>query len=298
MRRGLIVLALTLLTVSLSTPVPAEEATGPWYVLRLTAGSSGASRVSVPIGGTIRADGQNVLLLGIGFGSKSLGGVVDVSTLGGGPHKITTTSDLGGYVIDLRPAGGDTDVWFASGQGFFQLAPREQAGVIVFATAGSFDASPIGEPQVESGSVTADVSSGTGSRPLLAARPEDGGVGVGIDSLAIGNIEHREDVADGIVGGFVLHDFCRVCRGTWHEPGGFGYGWRSIGTGGDSDASGYLLFAGPPGRWAWDWTGAGQNDDCLYEAPVPAYGAYAPVGDLWKVFGRGVWNASTASACV
>jgi len=97
----------------------------------------------------------------------------------------------------------------------------------------------------------------------------------------------------GIVGAIYAEGCAAVCSGSWQEGDGIGHGWTNYAAGPVAVLwTGDRMFSGPPGKWAWYWTGVMSTggNDVVFRAGDAAdgsalVGAYAPIGDDWALFG-------------
>lgn len=250
------VLALAFLA-SGAVPSKAAAPSGDWFVLTVTAGPAGAQDWEASFGVAGKRTGQPIVHGSAIAGSERTEGKV---TAGLGSDLILGAS---AGPLQLReqalPVEGDAFGLKVTASGS-RLAPGETAHVLSFASGTSATADQI-VARAKSGSVIADMTSGTGSGALLLLEG-DAGAAVEIAATGAGFAQSYSVDSPGLVGGFVS---CMVCSPAWDAPDG-----RSGGSG---------VFSGPSGRWSLTWSGV--VDPQTGRATV---GGYAPIGSQWRHF--------------
>lgn len=276
---------LAALTLSLGPIVsPAAEGTD-WVLVRIVAGSAGASGIETGIAATGTADGREAALVGIGFADR-WATAVDVIPVGAGPVRLTTTAAAGGVDVVVHEGSGPRAVSISAGLAYDDhLEPSASLALLVFTPGMTLEDIRIDAPAASSGSVSASLLQGTGSRAIAAADPADEGLGAGAGpgAAAFGEI-HEETTSAGVVGGFVSLGFCVVCSATWAGPDGDQGSYLLVDGVAAASSEGGSTFAGPAGSWRFTWSGIAVNRAVAHTGRFPAYAAYAPVGDAWTLF--------------
>jgi hypothetical protein len=256
--------------------VPARADVIDWVTLKVTAGSSGGD-VNMRIDGRARTSGGHAAYTGAGFGFDA-GGIVLVGNAGANPLRIQTTKGAGSLSIEIQPSNGGNEFTFSVLiLGALHLDPGETVEELFFIANGEIiqqstqvGLMPAGATQV--------ATTGSGSRALPIADPQNGGIAVAVGEIVVGAAAHSEQTTSGIAGGIAWQ--CTICSGDWHAPDGRSGDWNGDFLG----AQGDLTFAGPAGHWAWTWSGESHAQSIATLAGEPMFGAYAPIGDDWVFF--------------
>lgn len=238
-----------------------------------------------------RMTGEGPLVVGYGHASEGLGyGSHGSAAEGSGTVYV---SRIGGDGLSLRLGRLGLDVRLVPGTDRFTITEHIYGGdgttAVLFFVANAVIAklAPT-SPETNGFGPDTKITTGTGSRALAVS---DAGVG----PVGAGRAEGAIHMPRGIVGGYDWN--CVACSGRWVAPGGRGDGFSAAQLYGNQvflfavSTSG-TTFAGPPGRWALDWTGATDNDpyNAVRYGPQhvlssPVYAAYAPIGRAWRLFG-------------
>jgi len=241
-------------------------------------GSGGGGSLTITVSG--HSTGTGPVLIGSGTGSGGGSPVLSVHDVANGGVRLRTTTDLGGLDVEITPAA---DGSFGFGSGVF--GPGPSFSELFFVTNAVID-----RYSVRGSGGTPVVSVGSGSRAIQMAGPEASGIAVDTSAAAIGAATFNAVTSKGIAGGLVLGG-CIRCTVDWSGPAG-----RSGSVTQTSPPSvplpvpdpvpareaieGDTSFVGPAGVWSWSWTGLSVRPQ-----PSPTLvGAYAPIGDLWRIF--------------
>ncbi|MFN2613420.1 MAG: hypothetical protein ABR552_01200 [Actinomycetota bacterium] len=282
--RARLLLLVVLSSLMVAGPVARADAPPDWALLTITAGASEAHVCAKWIVTQIPSPDGSAPVFGWGFGHTGFGTEILVRTDGYGPTSISTTKSLGGVSFQVTTEGdpGSHIDQFVLVCG--NLAPGERAAGVVFGTGLTIGVAPQPVFEFGDGTFTYDVETGTGSRAVLIAQPDDDGVGASVGSAAFGSSTPRQTADVGIVGAIDTYRTCLgMCRMGWASPDGDMRALSVVSTPAySSRVDG--TFAGPAGEWSWWWTGATPGYDA-HGAPVLA--AYAPIGDEWTLFRPG-----------
>lgn len=235
-----------------------------WFIVILTAGPDGARGVEATFSTNGRTTGEP-MVSGIAIGDGESGGGGVSSSFG--PGLRVGSAGAAQARADILPPGGagtyGSNSWISSDL----MEPGEQVAFLVFTSGTLSRPSPI-VTKSESGSVSAEMVSGTGSKAILLLDTADGvAAELAVAGVAV-DASYSVD-SPGLFGGFTG---CVTCLGEWASPDGrHGDNQTSLGA-----------FAGPAGRWTLDWNGA--THPAIGWATV---GGYAPIGDHWKYFNIG-----------
>jgi hypothetical protein len=280
-------LAATALAGAILAPHAPEAAPKPnWFLGSIKAVS--AAKVHVRFVFAQHRVGQGPMVGGLG---ESLTGpgttpndsyvwVANIGHDGSERYDVTTSRPLGGHRIPLPAQSGAAFSsplfldWVAPAGSFdydLRLARGQTYALLLFWANGVFDGVSI-NVRTLSGKTQVVARTGSGATAMLVADPGSDGYAAGAEALAAGMRTVRANVGRGLVG--AIDDDCRACAGSWSGPGRSGE-FKMI----DGLILGRYNFAGPAGAWSWEWTGA-----LGWEAGQKIIGAWAPVGDGWRLF--------------
>jgi hypothetical protein len=243
-------------------------------------GGPGGDSASISVDISGHATGAGPVLVGAGAGFGDGPSFLSVDDFANGGERLRSTSDLGGLDVEITP----------SSDGSFRISSSVGGSASSFVDLLFVTNAIIDSYTVKGSHGTPIFETGAGSRVIEMAGPEASGFAVDAGVAALGASTFEATTSKGIVGGVVFGG-CVRCTVTWTDPNGrSGSGTQTstpfvplplpvpVPAGGTFD--GDSDFAGPAGAWSWSWTGANVRTE-----PSPTVvGAYAPVGDLWKVF--------------
>jgi hypothetical protein len=286
--RGGKALGVLLFLLFLSSLGPARAgAKTDWILVKALVGPRVGDTLVMKVSGTVKPTGKGPLVFGQAYAGPH-GGFVDLFSVGGDGLHVRSTRDAGSLDVEILPGEAGSFRF----QGRFQtdtVDPGERIAWLTF-----FTNSVVEKVKVKHGLLEGDAafaeSMGNGSKAIPVAGPQVEGAAVAAGPVAAGTASASATVGRGLVGAF--DPLCQTCRGSWRAPGGRSGDWSftyvSAVVIGFADAEGGISFAGPAGKWAWDWTGVRPPLDpffvLFFEAGTPVMVAYAPIGDDWKLF--------------
>jgi hypothetical protein len=158
------------------------------------------------------------------------------------------------------------------------LAPCERVAVLLFSPGADLRHNSV-TAAVTKGSVSVRTTAGSGSLVMAVADRADEGIAFSVGSLGAGRSEWDAKFSSGVVGG--TSAMCSACVGSWTAPDARTGSWQQLGDsiGGDD------VFAGPAGKWAFEWSGATAPGPGLPTSD-PQVVAVVPVGASWTLFDR------------
>ena len=240
--------------------------------------------LDIAISGRDTGDHSTVLGSAAAFDGRGFSDVFDSDN--GGFH-VQTTKDLGSVDLQLTNKRTSGFVFITGASAFGSVHTLTMLAFIANGTIDSF--------HVDASGGTPQVFTGSGSRAIGAADPESSGVAVDASVAAAGASTLDVTSPLGLVGGPDLFE-CTHCSVSWKTP---------TGATGQVDQqtmpfiflpvpipvpplplpsldsiSGDDGFFGPAGAWSWSWTGVNVRPEMSQTIAA----AYAPVGDLWKLF--------------
>ena len=253
-----------MLLISLPVAARADHLNPPeadWFIVVVTAGESGATEVQT----TYRTNGRTTgdpMVFGLAMNDGEwTGGGVSGSI---GPGVRVGAAGAAQAQAEILPSGGSGGFGSTTSLWSDVMEPGQQIAVLFFATGTLSRPSPV-STKAASGSVSAEMITGTGSKAVTLL---DATEGVAADLAVVGAGVSASYVIDspGLFGAFTG---CYTCLGQWTSPDGR-RGDNRPGSGG---------FSGPAGQWTLAWHGA------TYPAVGwQMVGGYAPIGEYWKYF--------------
>lgn len=282
--------AIVCLLGAVAVPGPAAGTAKPdWLLVRATAGGKGAA-VFIEMHARGHTTPRGPFVFGQGFASRS-GSFVGVRNFGRDGVSATSTSEAGGQAVRLAPAEANNFRIDAEDIRWL-LRPGETLAILWFVGNGAMDRVSV-RHELGLGLADFDVRTGSGSTAMSVAGPASDGVAAAAGPLGAGSSRYAAASRRGLVGAFEFS--CEgSCTGAWRGPGGREGSWSWTGEGvltGLGEQQGQISFAGPAGRWSWDWTGVAVSPVFFpyFESPrtgSPVIGAWAPIGDGWRLFDR------------
>lgn len=254
--------------MSVATPTPPAD----WFLLTVTGGPKGAFDVQTVLVANGSLDAPGPFVLGMGLATRS-GSSLFATQSQTGEMAVTTTRALGGQNVTVQPSPrGGLGLTAAGAIG--NLAPGESVSLL-YALSSTQLALRHAGAYAASGSASASVVSGRGTRALVLAEKAGDGAAATVASVGAGTPLYAPRSERGLVGAFAP---CGgVCVAEWRSP--------DARSGRYSEAvavrDGVPGFFGPAGAWSLSWTGAAVSTNL--SAP-PAVGVVAPIGDSWKLF--------------
>jgi hypothetical protein len=209
----------------------------------------------------------------LGMGGADFGGVAVFTELNTrAPVELTTSSRAGGVHFEAPNPSPSLPYTSSFAGGVPSLGPGQAYYLLLFETNVSMHLDRV----AHSRGLRVTATMGSGARAIEFAAPDDGGIAAAAGPAGIAvNASHRVRTGAGIVGGLASAPFLvdqPPLWVSWHGPGGArGSDFCDLGCDGK--------FAGPAGRWTWQWTGLDEDD-----TQPPAIAAYAPIGPAWKAF--------------
>lgn len=214
-----------------------------------------------------------------------------VFTLGGSDMSVRTSGGAGGVhqritpVVEVISTGGRSfefrftlDITLGSGQRFSTLLFLPNATMKVNSA----------EVLPSFAIASHRVTKGSGATAMLVAGSKNRGTSASVGPVGAGGTSYAAKTR-GLVG--AMEGACN-CNGSWSGPGRRSGAWMSVT--GDGIVSplflreGHMAFAGPAGNWSWSWTGAsdayGTSGAAFGSATTPIIGAWAPIGNDWRLF--------------
>lgn len=269
-------------------PAPLRAATpGNWALTRTTRPGpahlvfEGSGRV---LGGGAVAQGFGLTIVD-GRDRPRLSSV-QIRRIGRDGEKVRFDTPIARQVTQVVPGPNSTFSFSLDVQ--YGASARERTATLLFfpnATLETLHVSSAIPTTTRRGGGAAALSLGDSDPGLSSA-------GAGAGPLEAGSGAKSLISDSGIVGAIYAEGCAAVCTGSWQEGDGIGHGWTNYAAGPVGVLwTGDRMFSGPPGKWAWYWTGVmstGGNDATLRATDAAdgsaLVGAYAPIGDDWALF--------------
>lgn len=258
------ILAALVIAIGIQGPARSDHLNareGDWFLVILTAGPQGATDFEARYSTSGRFTGEPLVIGGAISDGESAGGGVSGSF---GPGLRVGLAGAASLSIDILPQGGAGTIQSSHVTFGDEMKPGEKLFSLSFMSGTLSRASSVAI-KTASGSITAEVIPGKGSKAVLLLETAEG---LAAEVAAAGAAVSASYPVDspGLVGGFTS---CLACVAEWSSPDGR--------TG--LNQTGSSTFSGPAGRWQLTWTGLSNPDVAL-----ATVGGYAPIGEYWKHF--------------